>query len=257
MNKQLWEDKAKTFPRFVKDTNDTLEILDFFRDCGVDFSGKTILDIGCGNGRFALQLAFEAKHIYGSDISQNMLTYLNDDAKSLGLRNITTLHSDWDSFDLNTIEPIDIAFASLTPALNNKNGFKKALASYTQCFCYVGFGRARDSKLLKPIMQEHNIELALPIGLPDVLVWLKELGYPTPKHCYKVSNYTSTFNRNEAIENIAWNVRAHEATPDMDKISRYVDSKLVNGVITDTHEREIGLAFIPYQALDSKSMTES
>ena len=67
MSKQLWDKKAQTFPRFQKDTEDTLEILDFFRAQNVAFKDKTLLDIGAGNGRFALQLAFETKHIYATD----------------------------------------------------------------------------------------------------------------------------------------------------------------------------------------------
>lgn len=245
--RQLWNQKAKSFPRFKKDTADTLEILDFFASCGVSFKDKIILDIGCGNGRFTLQLAFLAKRIYGSDISESMLANLENDAKDLGLANVIALHSAWDSLDLSKLEPIELTFASMTPALNNKKSFEKALHSYTQGFCYVGWGRRRASSFLEPIFKEHNLTFLLPVGLPDVLKWLKELGYPKPKHCYKNANYIFDASREEAIEHVVWNIRVHDGEPDMEKITRYVDSQLINNRIVYEHEREIGVCFIPFR----------
>ena len=130
-----WDKKAQSFPRFIKDTQDTLEILDFFLSQGVEFANKVIFDIGCGNGRFALQLAFMAKKIYAS--------HLERDAKSHQLYNIQTLHSAWLEYDISTLsDEIDLGFASMTPALNNKAAFLKALNLGKEGLCYVGWGRA-------------------------------------------------------------------------------------------------------------------
>ena len=123
-----WDKKAQSFPRFIKDTQDTLEILDFFLSQGVEFANKVIFDIGCGNGRFALQLAFMAKKIYASDISSQMLSHLERDAKSHQLYNIQTLHSAWLEYDISTLsDEIDLGFASMTPALNNNAAFLESL----------------------------------------------------------------------------------------------------------------------------------
>lgn len=111
MSKQLWDKKAQTFPRFKKDTQDTLEILDFFRAQNVVFKDKNLLDIGAGNGRFALQLAFEARHIYATDISQTMLSHLQEDARDLGLDNITTFVSSWEEFDIKSLGEIELALS--------------------------------------------------------------------------------------------------------------------------------------------------
>ncbi len=247
MTSQIWDKKAQTFPRFVKGAEDTLEILEFFQNQGVDFRDKVIFDIGCGNGRFALELAFLAKKIIASDISANMLSCLKEDAEKLGLRNIQILQSDWLELNLsscNINEPIDIAFASMTPALNNKQGFLKAMELSKQGLCYVGWGRIRECAFLETILSEHNLKLLLPVGLPNVLEWLKEEGYPQPQYFYKKSDFTYQAPSHKAIEDIQWHINIHEGKPDLKCIQDYVRKNEQNGQITYTHSREIGIAFI-------------
>lgn len=246
MQRQVWNKKAETFPRFVKGAEDTLEILDFFKQQGVDFRDKVIFDIGCGNGRFALELAFLAKKIIASDISEKMLGFLQEDAKKFELHNIEMLNIDWVDFDKTSckIDNIDIAFASMTPALNNKQGFLKALEIGKEGLCYVGWGRVRDCVFLEKILAQHGITLLLPKGLPDVLQWLSEEGYAEPVYQYKTSNFTYNAPIGKAIEDIQWHISIHEGKPNIERITEYVHQHEKDGHITYTHSREIGIAFI-------------
>lgn len=245
MSEQLWDKKAQKFPRFEKNTKDTLEILDFFRAQGVVFKDKHIVDIGAGNGRFALELAFEARAVDTLDFSQNMLDFLQTDAHTLGLHNIRTFVSKWEDFDVSLLGEIDIAFASMTPALNTLAGFKKALSVAKEGLCYVGWGRVRQNAFLDEIFALHHISVELPVGLPQVLKWLEEFGYKSLTHCYKDANFTRTLNTQEAIEDIQWHIAMHQAEPHLEQIQAYVESKQENGVIVYEQKREIGLCFIP------------
>lgn len=246
MQRSFWEKKAQTFPRFKKGAEDTLEILTFFQDQGVDFRDKVVFDIGCGNGRFALEIAFLAKKVIGSDISTNMLAFLEEDAKTLGLDNIRTLHTDWVDFDVSSLEEkIDIAFASMTPALNNKQGLLKAINLSEQGLCYVGWGRLRECEFLAKILSQHNITLLLPKGLPNVLEWLQEEGYKQPKYLYRKADFTYQAPIQKAIDDIIWHVSIHEGEPNLHLIEEYVRQNERDGQITYTHSREVGIAFIP------------
>ncbi|TLD81498.1 class I SAM-dependent methyltransferase [Helicobacter sp. MIT 05-5293] len=246
MQRSFWEKKAQTFPRFKKGAEDTLEILTFFQDQGVDFRDKVVFDIGCGNGRFALEIAFLAKKVIGSDISTNMLAFLEEDAKTLGLDNIRTLHTDWVDFDVASLEEkIDIAFASMTPALNNKQGLLKAINLSEQGLCYVGWGRLRECEFLAKILSQHNITLLLPKGLPNVLEWLQEEGYKQPKYLYRKADFTYQAPIQKAIDDIVWHVSIHEGEPNLHLIEEYVRQNERDGQITYTHSREVGIAFIP------------
>lgn len=242
-NKAIWERKAKTFPRFLSDSDDTLEIMQFFHENGVNFKGKSAIDIGCGNGRFAFHLAREAKSVLAVDISQKMLENLREDAKTLNLNNITTICSAWEDFKIDS--HFEIALASLTPALNNKAGFIKATEIFEQYFCYVGWGRVRKCDFMDEILIAHNARLELPIGLPNVLEWLAELGVKNIKHYYMPQRFIHSFkNINEAIESIEWNIEAHGAVANKAKISEFIKKHEKDGKISYESQREVGIAII-------------
>lgn len=243
-NKAIWERKATTFPRFLSDSDDTLEIVRFWRENGVDFRDKRAIDIGCGNGRFAFHLAREAKSVLAVDISQKMLENLEADAKTLNLRNITTVCSSWEDF--STDLTFDIALASLTPALNNEEGFLKATRLFEKYFCYVGWGRIRKCDFIDEILRAHNAKLELPVGLPNVLGWLKKLGVENVAHYYMPQHFTHDFDSVEAaIESVEWNIDAHGAVVDKQKVREFVDRHAKNGRVKYESEREIGIALIP------------
>ena len=241
--KAIWERKAETFPRFLNDSDDTLEIMQFFRDNGVDFKDKSTIDIGCGNGRFSFHLAKEAKSVLAVDISQTMLDNLLEDAKTLNLNNITTLCSAWEDFRVDSA--FDIALASLTPALNNEAGFLKAMDIFKQYFCYVGWGRIRKCDFLDEILNAHNLRLELPVGLPNVLKWLESKGIKNIKHYYMPQHFSHHFkNIDDAIEKIEWNIEAHGGIVDTQKVSDFVNKVAKNGEIKYESQREIGIAII-------------
>lgn len=240
---KIWNLKTKQFPRFVKDAPDTLEILEFLRASGACFEGKSLIDIGCGNGRFALQLAPQVREIVGFDTSDVMLSALLEDATRLGLGNVKTLQGDWQDF----IPPktFDIAFASMTPALNTKSGFVKALRVCEEGLCYVGWGRVRKSEFLQEILALHNLTLALPTGLPNVLEWLSELGREVPKFCYKRSDFMYESPIGKVIDDVIFHITIHEGEPNMNLIKEYVSARACEGIIRYPQEREIGIAYIP------------
>ncbi|PZT47437.1 hypothetical protein B6S12_08985 [Helicobacter valdiviensis] len=240
--RQAWNLKAKDFPRYQEGQKDNLEILQFFRDCGVDFKNKTILDIGCGNGRFSLELAKEAREILGLDISPMMIEILQEDAKSMGFLNIKTRVGTWEDYEIK--HAFDYVFASMSPALNNKENFIKALSSCTVGLCYVGWGRVRKSSFLEGILKEHGLNLELPVGLPNVLSWLEELGMQAPPFLYKASTITKTSSVEKAILDAEFAIRVHGGKASMDLIRDYIKSLTKEESIIYKEEREIGLAFI-------------
>lgn len=242
-DKAIWEQRGKSFPRNLQDAEDTIAIMDFFRANGANFKDKRVIDIGCGNGRFAFAMAREAKSVLGIDISTNMLNALNADAKALGLTNITTLESAWR--DYNSNEVFDIALASLTPALNHKEAFLKVLPLYKECFCYVGWGRVRECEAMDYVLKLHNLKLELPIGLPNVLEWLGELGVANVAHFYMIQDFPHNLSIEKAKAEARWNIEAHGGVVDEAKIEDFIAKYAKNDKVEYLSHREIGIAVIP------------
>ena len=78
MNKvNLWDKKAKTFPRYKEDLSAIQkESFGIFEALGLDFNGKSLIDVGCGTGVWTLHLAQKAKTVLALDASAAMLEIL-------------------------------------------------------------------------------------------------------------------------------------------------------------------------------------
>ncbi len=63
-----------------------------------DLSGKTMLDIGCGDGHFSVaasELVEEFGKIFSIDVDEISINSLNNEIKQKGIRNITTILADF------------------------------------------------------------------------------------------------------------------------------------------------------------------
>lgn len=76
----------------------------------VDFSGKDLLELGCGTGLVGLSFATVAKRLNGVDSSEKMVEVFNQKAKDLGLTNAKAERKD---FFTDELEKADIIFSSM------------------------------------------------------------------------------------------------------------------------------------------------
>ena len=93
--RDFWNCRAASFPRYeAGDDNYEARMLRLARENGVDFCGKTVLDVGSGSGMYTIRLAQEAASVTAVDISDEMLRILMQDAAAQGLDNIRPVVSD-------------------------------------------------------------------------------------------------------------------------------------------------------------------
>jgi SAM-dependent methyltransferase len=108
--RQWWEeifndDYLRTVPKFTAEQASSE--CDFIEaSLGVE-RGATILDVGCGTGRQALELASRGYEVMGLDLSLPMLTRASDEAQQRGLK-INFVQADMCEIDFN--ESFDAAF---------------------------------------------------------------------------------------------------------------------------------------------------
>ncbi|MFA6919325.1 MAG: class I SAM-dependent methyltransferase [Patescibacteria group bacterium] len=82
-----------------------------------DLKDKTVLDMGCGTGRYALRIAKYARQVIGIDISDKSINFANQTAKNYNVNNFTgivfdhNLHLQENYFDyilmVNVIHHVD------------------------------------------------------------------------------------------------------------------------------------------------------
>jgi len=103
---QLFTDYANSYDKEIY-TQGTIAEVDFIeKEIGHDTS-RTILDIGCGTGRHAIELAKRGYSVTGIDLSDSQLARAREKAAIAGV-NVTFLKRDARDFYFE--EPFDLAF---------------------------------------------------------------------------------------------------------------------------------------------------
>ncbi|EAI4447418.1 class I SAM-dependent methyltransferase [Campylobacter lari] len=148
----LWNKKAKNYARYSSNLNEIQKVT--FAKLG-SLQGKIMVDIGCGSGVWTLHLAQKAKSVLGVDSSSVMLEILQEDAKTHAISNVKTLNLDFENFYKNNNTNFDLAFLSMSPALQNEKDYK-AFLSLASKKVYLGWASRRKSSFLDPIFEHFN-----------------------------------------------------------------------------------------------------
>lgn len=151
-----WDRRADKWVREITDNSNIrkkrsedriLKTGEFLRSRGLLGPETTVIDIGCGPGRFAAEFARTAGHVTGTDISPRMLELGKEYTDSLGLDNVSYQLTDFNNFDpeeLGWKGAFDLCFSSITPALNNYEAVKK-MESMSRKYCFsCNFVKAED-----------------------------------------------------------------------------------------------------------------
>ncbi len=169
---QQWDEKAKNYSRYnPDDSRFEAKLLDKMTKKGIDFSAKTIIDVGCGTGVYTLRLAKEAKSVDALDFSLSMLEVLEHDAKELGLENIFTCKTSWSDYESQ--KNYDIAFSTMSPALDNDEEYQKFHA-IAKTKIYLGWAGVRDSDVLGALFDAHGKKNSAPNGAAKLKAWLQK-----------------------------------------------------------------------------------
>lgn len=147
-----WNNRAKEFYRYTKESKNN-EVLDFLNS-KMEFTGKKILDIGCGAGRFLLPFVKAGAHVTGIDIAEDMIYYTE---KILTESNIPKdsyelLKADWKDIHLDARgwkSKFDLVFASMSPGVSDWESIKKLVAASKGHVYISSFAYRHESALLE------------------------------------------------------------------------------------------------------------
>lgn len=225
----LWDKKSKTFPRYSENLNPIQKgAFDTLKHLGIELSGKSLIDIGCGTGVWTLHLAQKVKSVTALDASSGMLEVLKEDANKLGLTNITFKNLNFENFYSNLKDEFDIAFASMSPALNKDEDYK-AFLKLAPLRVYVGWEEYRQSDFLIPIFKAFNAKSKY-FDDNDMENFLKRHDINFEKQVFEETRHNEK-TREVAIENAMWHLNMAGVEPSVNELEAFVQTEIINEVV--------------------------
>lgn len=194
-----WKTKSQKYPRYSNPSGEVREhVLRSISEIGIDFSGKSVIDIGCGTGIYTICVAKQASQVTGVDISEEMLAILKEDSEAEGCRNIEMINSPWDTFDRKG-RKWDIAFSTMSPAMDSASDFQRATDCAREAVVYLGWGGKRENRFVSTVAEKHGLTLRTFHCSEQVRTWLEDKGI---SYTTKVFDETriKTIAASEAIE---------------------------------------------------------
>ena len=153
----FWDKKAKSYSedkaKKNEEINPTVKLL---QDRDILKKDSSVLDIGCGPGTHAIDMARECKEVVAIDISGEMLQYLEKNTEKAGLNNIKSYKSNWEDANLSDYKwekKFDLVFANMTPGIYNYSTFKKMLEA-SRDYCYFRGFLQRENQLWDALDRE-------------------------------------------------------------------------------------------------------
>jgi len=217
----FWDEKAKTFPRYeAGEHNYEAGVLNTIKTYGVDFRGKTVLDVGCGSGMYTLRIAQEARRVTAVDISEEMLRILREDAERLGVQNIEYVRSGWDDFHSDAV--YDIVFCSMTPAIQSDASRRKLFRYAGGWAVFMGFAGVMSSDMLNGLFAEHHVTPRVFNSGLEMRQWLDEQDVSYTSHLLE-GQWVQTRGKQETIDACASMLQPYSVTPDKAFMEQYIE----------------------------------
>lgn len=115
--------------RAARSERRVMETAKYLRSRGLLTEDQSVIDIGCGPGRFVVEFAKTARSVTGTDISAQMCAFGKEYAQSQGLSNVNFVPCDFSSASLDEMgwrNAFDLVFSSITPAMSTYEALKKS-----------------------------------------------------------------------------------------------------------------------------------
>lgn len=152
---EYWDKVASTYDRNEKEVkNRRLEkTFGFFERSGLLFKGMNVLEIGCGTGSLAIELARYGANVTALDFSTAMLEEFRRSITPSIEKNITILCEDWHKIDIKAkawVKKFDLVIAFMSPGVASPESFFKMMEC-SQKGCAI---RGWSAKRTHPILMD-------------------------------------------------------------------------------------------------------
>ena len=217
----LWNARAATFPRFEEgEDNYEAGMLRQVKELGVDFHGKSVLDVGCGSGMYTIRLARQARAVTALDLSEEMLRILRRDAEALGLANIEYLRSSWMEYE----DPrcYEIVFCSMNPAIQDDQSREKLLRHASDRVVFIAFSRRPPSNVMRGLYDHYQITPRRFESAPQMREWLDRRGMGYDFRSVE-GKWDVPWQRDDFMRICTLALERYGVPPDQDFLARHVE----------------------------------
>ncbi len=131
--------------------------IDIFKENNCFFPGIKILEIGCGTGLFARELANQGANVTAIDFSTGMLKRFKEDTPSSQKKNINIMHMDWEKTDVEKMgwkNRFDLVIAFMSPAVSKPETLFKMMEASKNACAVKGWAAKRKHPLLDDLWEK-------------------------------------------------------------------------------------------------------
>ena len=163
-NVDKWNMLAPTFDAFEIPKIEEDDCLTLINNLKLITKDSSVLDVGCGAGRYAIAFAQVCHNVIGTDLSPQMIEYAKKRAGNMGISHVSFVCEDWDTISIqerNYQNQFDFVFAHMTPAIHNTETLMKMQACSKE-LVYVGtpysYGNTLDGRCqTKTQFKQHKL----------------------------------------------------------------------------------------------------
>jgi len=254
--KLFWDSRAPNYPLPFEPATaaKTRRILRLLGTLGVNFRGKSVLDIGCGTGVYALQLAARASRTLGIDSSAAMLKVFRRERRKLRIGNSSCRQAYWSAVPPAEVrKKFDIALASMTAAIKTRADLLKMEAAAGERCVYIGWAGRRRNALLEKVYAGHGLKYEAPEGAGRTLKFLKALGRK-PGILYIKDSWTKSASPEETLREIAVSMKVNGAGLRREWTEELLKEHTRRGIVRQrTSMRKALITWVPPTAAKKKS----
>ncbi|MCD4675906.1 MAG: class I SAM-dependent methyltransferase [Desulfobacula sp.] len=156
---EYWDKAALTYNRNKKEVkNRRLEkTMSFFKESGFLFKGMKVLEIGCGTGMVAMEVAKHGAKVTALDFSKGMLEKFKQDITPDIKNNITILYEDWHKIDIEKKgwkKKFDLVIAFMSPGVAGPKAFFKMMSCSKKGCAIRGWAAKRKQPILSDLWEK-------------------------------------------------------------------------------------------------------
>ncbi|MBT8223922.1 MAG: class I SAM-dependent methyltransferase [Dactylosporangium sp.] len=130
----LWNSMAGGFGEFELPGFHDDSFLKLLDNHGMLDPAGSVLDVGCGAGKYAFAIAGRCRRVVATDLASQMIEIAQRRQAELGIENVDLVCADWHQLDLDRAgyrHQFDLVMAHLTPAVGDAETFEKLSAAST------------------------------------------------------------------------------------------------------------------------------